>query len=403
MKIRIIIAFLVLTGFFSCSKNPVLIKDAASYSSLYIPQAAQNPFKVSVFVLDSTQTYSINAYFGGSIKPSKNINVTFSINPDMVDSFNAQNGTAYSLLPSNAYKLEKNSATIQAGSFSSESINIDIITTTNFPAFTSFILPVTIQSGDAPVKKAVSTIYFQVTASYAPGDIPRTELFQLPKDYESIFSYDNSIFEHAKSGEIYRFPYNVANNAFDSAVQLDNSGWGTSLQWLSPLNGYVFGMGVNGSPVGTAYGYLYVYKILNDGATFRMDGFTGNPPFSNSYDMMIPFKSSLLFRASGGNSMTMYNTNGSFTLGKDTVLAGSWHFNSIFAYSDNLFTVDGNGDLWQYPLTEGGTVGLPTKIGSGWDMYKQVFAFNNDLIGIDQDNKLWLYNFDIRAFWALKK
>jgi len=403
MKLKIILALLVITSIISCSKSPILIKDAESYSSVYIPQAAQYPYKANVFVLDSTQRYNINAFFGGSVAPAKDIHVTFKIDPNLVDTFNARNGTSYSLLPSNAYNLVKQSATIPAGSFSSETINVDIITTTNFPPFTPFILPITIESSDAKVQKLVSTVYFQITAAYSPGNIPRTQIAQLPKDYESIFSYNNAIFEHAKTGEIYRFPYNAATNAFGSATAIDNSGWGTSLQWLCPLNNYVFGMGVNGSPVGTAYGYLYVYKILDGGITLRMDGFTGNPPFSASYDMMIPFKNSLLFRSSGGNSMRMYNTNGSFTLGRDTLLTGSWKFNSIFAYGDNLFTVDDKGDLVQYPLTETGKVGLPTKIGSGWDLYKKVFAFNNDLIGIDQDNKLWRYNFDIRGFWALKK
>jgi hypothetical protein len=118
---------------------------------------------------------------------------------------------------------------------------------------------------------------------------------------------------------------------------------------------------------------------------------------------MIPFKSSLLLRFSGGSKMRMYNTNGAFSITSNKDLSGSWNFTSIFTYGDNLFCVDAKGDLWQYPMADDGTVGLPAKVGSGWDMYKKVFAFNNDLIGIDQDNKLWLYHFDIRAFWALKK
>jgi hypothetical protein len=337
------------------------------------------------------------------VKPAKDIKISFSINPDLVDTFNAAHGTSYALLPSDAYKFENTSATIPAGSFSSQSLDIDIITTTNFPPFVSYILPVTIKSQDASVNSGMATVYFQVTASYAPGKIPRKELFQLPDDYESVFSYENAVYEHTKSGQIYRFPYNEVADNFDPGLELDNAGWGTSLRWLHPLNGYVWGMGVDGSPKGTAYGYLYVYKVLDNGATFRMDGWIGQYIGGDpAYDMMIPFKNSMLFRMTGNKQINLYNTNGSFTLTSDTTLAGGWDFSSIFAYEDNLFCVDGNGDLWQYPLSESGTVGSRTKIGSGWDMYKKVFAFNNDLIGIDNDNKLWLYKFDIRAFWALK-
>ena len=274
----------------------------------------------------------------------------------------------------------------------------------DFPVFTTFILPVSIESSDATVNKKMGTVYFQVTASYSPGKIPRKELFQLPGDAESIFTYKNAIFEHLTTGEIYRFPYNEATESFDPGVMLNNAGWGTALQWLAPLNDYVWGMGMNnGNPIGTAYGYLYVYKLLNDGADIRMDGWTGNVLLADPvYDMMIPYNTSMLFRTATGSNMVMYHTNGSFTLTNKINMEGEWKFTSIFQYGDNLFCAEADGDLWQYPLTDAGVVGPRTKIGSGWDMYKKVFAFNDKLIGIDNDNKLWLYNFDIRAFWALK-
>ena len=405
MKIHIILSIIVLTGLFSCSKDtPILFKSADSYSSVSIPQASRNPYKINVYAVDSTQSFNINAVYGGSVKPTKDITISFKVNPEMLDTFNVNHGTSYGLLPSDAYKLENTSAVIPANSLNSEPLTLDIITTMDFPVFTTFILPVSIESTDAPVNKKMGTIYFQVTASYSPGNIPRKELFQLPGDPESIFPYKNAIIEHTVTGEIYRFPYNETTEVFDPEEELNNAGWGTALQWLSPLNDYIWGMGVsNGNPIGTAYGYIYVYKLLDDGANIRMDGWTGTALTADPvYDLMIPFKNSMLFRSSLGANMTMYHSNGSFSVTDKINMEGEWKFTSIFEYGDNLFCVEESGDLWQYPSTEEGVVGPRTKVGSGWDMYKKVFAFNGKLIGIDKDNKLWLYNFDIRAFWALK-
>lgn len=405
MKIRIILAIIVLAGLLSCTKTtPLLLKNEISYSNISIPQASNTPYRINVYAVDSTQSYTINAFYGGPVKPSKDIKITFRVNPQMLDTFNLNNGTMYGLLPSDAYNLEKTNVVIPANSLSSESLNINIITTMNFPVFTTFILPITIESSDAPINKKLGIIYFQVTASYSPGNIPRKELFHLSGDPESIFAYKNAIFEHRKTGEIYRFPYSQIKDEFDPEVQLNDAGWGTSLQWLTPLNDYLWGMGVNGSnPIGTAYGYIYVYKFLEDGSKIRMDGFTGNVLLADpTYDLMIPFKNSMLFRTSLGANITMYNTNGAFSLTTKKNIEGEWKFTSIFQYGNDLFCVEANGDLWQYPLTEDGVVGSRTKIGSGWDLYTKVFAFNDKLIGVDKDNKLWMYNFDIRAFWALK-
>lgn len=408
MNIRIILVSIIFTGLISCSKDaPILFKNSESYSNVYIPQAAEGPVTVRAFVLDSVMHYSFNAFYGGSIAPSNDVKVTVKVDPGLVDSFNIENRSSYTLLPSDAYVLDKRTATIPAGSFSSETLNLNIVTTDKFPPFVTFLLPVTLESDNSMVSKKLNTIYFKVTASYAPGNIPRLEVLQLQNDWASVFSFKNGIYEQTTDGHLLRFPYNAINENFDAAIQLNDAGWGSPsiIQWLTPLRDYIWCMGVNGSPIGTAFGYIYVYNFHNTETAITMDGFTGNPTFPGT-DMMIPFKNAMIFRYPSENyRLKMFPTKSSVPFqvsGEQFDLGQKWEYRDIFEYGNSLICINAKGDMYQYSLTEDGKVGSPTQVGSGWDIYKKVIAFNSDLIGIDKDNKLWLYHFTPSVFWALK-
>jgi hypothetical protein len=404
MRIRLLFILILVISIASCSKNPIVIKDAASYSDVYMPQAVQNPYTVNAFVVDSVLSYPVSAFYGGSVAPDKAINVTFSVNPALVDSFNLANGTAYSVLPDSFYQLDKTTAIIPAGSFSSDLIDVKIITTEDFPAFTPFLLPVTISTSDAKLNETLETIYYLITASYAPGKIPRERLFQLPSDYFSIFQFNDGIIEVTSGGSLLRFPYDENTNEFGGVIDLYGGSAGfTIFKEMFPYYSYFIGFMSNGQ----LWSYSSPKNPVNGWSEI-----VGNGMFNSGYnifDTIIPFEGSMLCRNPANNDqITKYDFD------KDLNYIGSvpppslgpgWNFKDIFDYKGTLICIDGSGDMYQYTLGANVNGVISTsrkKVGSGWDMYKTVFAFNDDLIAVDSDNVCWRYNFDPRGFWALK-
>lgn len=404
MKIHLSLMLVLLISIASCSKNPIVIKDAASYSDVYMPQAVQNPYSVSAFVVDSVLSYPLSAFYGGSIAPDKDVHITFSVDPALVDSFNLENGTSYSALPDSFYRLDKTLATIPADSFSSGVMDIKIITTMDFPAFTPFLLPVTISTSDARLNESLKTIYYLVTASYAPGQIPREKLFQLPAGYFSLFPFNDGIIEATTGGSLLRIPYDENTHEFGAAIDLYGGPVGfTIFQEMFPHYGYFIGF----TPSGQLWSYSSTKNPV-DGAS----EIVGHGMFSygyNVFDTIISFEGSFLCRNPGNNNEIVkydfdQNLNYLGSIPPPSLGAG-WNFKDIFDYKGTLMCIDGKGDMYQYSLgaTMNNVISVTRKkVGSGWDMYKTVFAFNDDLIAVDNDNVCWRYKFDPRGFWALK-
>jgi Domain of unknown function (DUF1735). len=391
MRILIYITILI-AGLASCTKNPIVIRDAESYSKVYIPQAVQTPYEVRVFVLDSVQSYPLSVFYGGSVAPSHDIHASFNVDPSLVDVFNAENGTNYEILPEGLYHLDKKAAIIKAGSFSSELLQLTITTNRDFPAFTSYLLPITMTTNDATINEELKTIYYLITASYAPGKIPRNEVCQLTHDFTSIFQYFDAIIEQSEDGQIIRFPYDADAEVFEPGTVI-NTGWNI-FKTIVPIHSHFVAMKMDGT--------LTRYPVSSTGAISPGTDFGFG---FGIFDRLVPFGNALLCMkpASGNFELIKYPLNPNMSWGSPyPSLGAGWDFPSLFEYENNLIAVDASGDMWLYPVSEDATVGTRTKVGSGWDMYKKVFAFNKDLIAIDYDNKLWRYKFDLRGFWALK-
>lgn len=393
MKYLLFICTFVLGSLFlSCTKNPINVKDAPKYSMVYIPQAVQKPVEARVFVLDSIQHYRFNAFYGGVLPVEKDVVITLKVDKNLVDSFNLVNNTSYNILSDAYYNLDRTSIKIPKDSFYSEFVNVAIKSSADFPAFTPYILPITLSTNDATINKDLQTVYYLVTASYAPGKIPRTKLFTLPSNYISIFQYNNSIIELTQDGLIYNFPYDAQSGVFGNGNTFGGWGWNI-FNALFPLHNNFIGRWASS-------GTLRRYPVSSDLNVYPGMDFNSG---WGIFDMLVPFKGAILARKPGSNEILAYKFNPDFSSPPNSVisLGTGWNFTNIISYGNDLLCIDQNGDMWKYSISVNFEVGARVKVGTGWNIYKKVFSFDSKLIGIDNTNTLWKYNFDLRGFWAL--
>src|SRR5687767_9045478 len=117
MKRTIYISAIILAACTTACKKK-LIDNTGQYSKLYMPQAVDYPALRSLIMTDTTQYIVFGAAFGGVDDQSQQINVQFSVNPALVDSFNRKNGTNFAQLPAGSYKIDNLAADIPAGKVS---------------------------------------------------------------------------------------------------------------------------------------------------------------------------------------------------------------------------------------------------------------------------------------------
>jgi hypothetical protein len=150
----------------ACKKK--LINDTGQYSKLYMPQAIDYPAVRSLIMTDTTQYIVFGAAFGGVDDQLQQINIQFSVNPALIDSFNRKNGTNYAQLPLGSYKLDNLAADIPAGKVSSTPLRLAINTVGGLEPSKDYLLPISIQQTDAnvPVNENLRTTYFQIRGEY---------------------------------------------------------------------------------------------------------------------------------------------------------------------------------------------------------------------------------------------
>lgn len=147
--------------------------DFSKYDKIYMPQAQDNPAVRPVLIVDSTQTIGYNAAYAGANTPDKNINISFNVNPALVDSFNNNNFTSYPILPEASYQLGKTKAMIPAGQRRTETLKLSLQTEGYIKAGgQEYLLPISINvnNADVPLNKDLKTTYFLIQGSYVNID-----------------------------------------------------------------------------------------------------------------------------------------------------------------------------------------------------------------------------------------
>ncbi|MGZ3839192.1 MAG: BT_3987 domain-containing protein [Flavisolibacter sp.] len=166
MKIRFKIywtlATIIGTGILMSSCNKPNLVTYNKEGTIYMPRAAGNNSKMSLLLADTPQVVIFGAAYGGLNYPSKDISVKFAIDSTSINQYNSQNGTAYTLLPSNSYVIPSMDAVIKSGSTSSDALAVKI-TTKNLDRTLKYILPVMIQSvSSGTVDSSLRTTYFLI-------------------------------------------------------------------------------------------------------------------------------------------------------------------------------------------------------------------------------------------------
>ena len=385
---------LVITSVLACSKEVKVDLDfptADQYSKVYIPQANHNPILKQISLTDEVYNFGINAFYGGPNKAKNEISVTFEINEDKVEEFNKRYGTSYQIMPEGSYALEKNSVKIESGASSSAILQVNVKGKGFLDPFTSYILPVTIRSTDAPISESLNTVYFEVVGSYAPGEVPREKVLSLGNYYGGLlFSInDDKLMGKNSQGDLLLYEADAAGKYGDAKKIGDGFTVFPNLFYFSPNR--IVGVNVD----------VTQYTLNDNGipGPTRVIGWGWNI-FKN----VIPYKDYLIgIRPEGLTTSYQYNELGDLDGSTIKDIATDWNrYKQVIAYNNSLLAIEPDGSLWQIPMSTAGVPGERQQIGQGWDMYQYIIVSGNDLLALDASGDLWRYKFDPKGFWPLK-
>jgi hypothetical protein len=202
-RIIYIPAFIMAGCLAACKKK--MIDNPGQYSKIYMPQAVDYPAVRLLAMTDTLQYIVFGAAFGGVDDQSKWINVQFSVDPALVDSFNRKNGTSYAMLPPSGYQLEKLETEIPAGKVSSNPLRLTIKTIGGLEPLKDYLFPVRIVQTDAdiPVNDSLRTTYFLIRGEYREFDRSVWKLleissFESPNEGKNAFDNNTATTWHTQ-------------------------------------------------------------------------------------------------------------------------------------------------------------------------------------------------------------
>lgn len=151
----------------ACNKKE-LIKQPEQYTKIYMPQAAEYPASRPLIMADTMQTIIMGAAYGGVDDQPNTINVHFTVNNQLVDTFNKKNNTTYLPMPAGSYEMDVTDAVINPQSFSSGAIKIRVKTVGGLASKTNYLLPVSIATATPSLKvnEQLRTAYFLIRADF---------------------------------------------------------------------------------------------------------------------------------------------------------------------------------------------------------------------------------------------
>lgn len=153
MRSKYLFAALILIAgaFYGCQK-------ATKYHpALYFTGTEQFPEKK----ISIEGPVDIDVSVTSSIIVSNNINVKIKIQPELVDSYNDLNGTAFKFLPDGSFNLSATEVVINRGVNISDIVRFSITSLTNFQEGDTYCVPISIieTNGNIPVLESSRTLY----------------------------------------------------------------------------------------------------------------------------------------------------------------------------------------------------------------------------------------------------
>ncbi|MBD1420888.1 BT_3987 domain-containing protein [Sphingobacterium chuzhouense] len=395
---RGLVAILIISAVNGCKSDYIDVLDKEKYTSLYIPQANNAPKFVNVYVREEDQTFDLSVYLGGVDDPKQDVTVTLDFFPELVEAFNAERGTSYSIMPEGSYEFGRGEVIIAAGQPHSTKAIVTVKTSEYLEAYTPYLLPVGIKdvSDGTAVNQQLGVAYFVVAASFEPGNVPREEILDLGTVGATIaFQHLDNLMIRDANGTIKRFVYNSETEQFSDPITM-GSGWNV-IDFLAPYGSNYF---ISRIP-SEANGRLFRYPVSAEGVIST--GTSINTGW-NIFDRLVIYRGNILARFPDGRMLRYpLDSNGNL-IGTNSSLGDGWSaYSQILPYKNTLLCIEPSGALWEIPITADGVVSPRRQLGSGWDMYKLIVPFGDDLLAIASDNKVYRYRFNPNGFWPLKE
>lgn len=161
-------AFILAGAFTACKK------EADGSTTVYMPAGTKTVYTN----FDQTDTVLFTASLVGAdyatvaAHASNDITVNFTVNTSLIDIFNQENGTSYTLLPADNYTIES-SGIIEKGKNETTGLKLVIKNGDQLAPFSSYLLPVSISEvSGGQASKWQTTTYYVITRSPALEDLP---------------------------------------------------------------------------------------------------------------------------------------------------------------------------------------------------------------------------------------
>lgn len=382
----------------SCSDNVEvnydMVENDPQYIRIGIPQDVNSPQKKSVFISDETQSFVFGVSYGGVNSAKQDIQVTLKIDEALVSVFNEANSTDYPFLPQDCFKLESNTVTIKAGTFGTEPISVNITPGDYLEVGKPYLLPITIESVDTDVtiNENLRTVYYAVTGSFLPGQVPREKVFSFgTADTGLMFCKNDDIIRIDADGNMLLYQLNN-EETYELSRQI-GSGWGGI--------GNIFYMPENRFIAQKPNMDMEQYNI-DDNYSFLGQrtigwGWIDNP-------VIFPLKDIIVLSTASNGNLTKFpiNQGGDWDYGQIGVIgSGFGVYEQLFCYENSILGIDGGGYMWEIPISDAGVLGSKRQMGTGWDMYVKVFRAGSNLLALDSAGDLWRYNFNLNSAWPL--
>ena len=243
-------------------------------------------------------------------------------------------------------------------------------------------------------------------------------------DY-TIFKAPKAVFER---GTKISFVGNIASKYFDQNGE-------NLYEWNASGDLIVYALNVDGSLVQTnkfpsivprsTYRDFFFYdndKFIgistgNAASMFQIVGggltFVKTPAGSNTlgtgftYQQFIPTKGLFFSMTAGTGNMITWLAQDNATWGipnGTTVGTGFTIYNPLMMFNNqSLLGVDGNGYLWNIPVSVSGTIGTRSRIGSGWNRFKKMISVGTTLFCMEMNGDFYVFNnFNtVDKFWIV--
>lgn len=391
--------FLYVLSVISCSKVIIYEPDedeVGLYSKLYIPKAERS-IKSLILNPDEEENYinRFNVYLGGPVDAKEDITVRFKIDPEKVEEYNEKTDRNYKVFPKENVKLEEMSAIISKGSRSTESIEFTLVSNSNLELFSTYVLPISIESDDVSIHEDLSTLFIVIRATYSAGEVPSEKVLSLGQDWGDILTSgpNGTFYIRDKNLDIVLYEPDE-KGVFSNPPKTIGVFWDVT-ESMYYVNETTL-VARNIPPAG-----LFRFTISND---YELEQMPDWEDFwlGDGWDrwVIIPHKEHFFLIDDKGDLLRMSSLSFE-NAPKTTVIPSFGEHKQVLSFKDYLLALKPDGSLWLYPVKSNGDLGTAQELGSGWNKYERIVVVENDILAFDGNGDVFRYEIDPNGFYPL--